>query len=205
MNAIVMDYSNHFRWLKNASWYTAAKASTAQGESVDFLDPDASEMADWTSGNAEALKAPENADNVKALVEFLVAEAAHPNASVDAALAQKGRALAIDGAWAGALKDTSCSSCHDTIGQPFPTQIDEASGNGYPTMAGYGSAAWLKDFIRHPDAMRHYGAKNRMPAYSPQQLSDSDLDLLVRWMTGDYAPSSVKDYPSMLDRIAQSK
>ena len=72
-------------------------------------------------------------------------------------------------------------------------------------MAGYGSAAWLRDFIRHPDAMRHYGSKNRMPAYSPEQLTDTDLELLVRWMTGDYPGSAVADYPSMLDRIPEKK
>jgi hypothetical protein len=65
-------------------------------------------------------------------------------------------------------------------------------------MAKYGSAAWLKDFIRHPDAARHYGEKNRMPAYSPEQLSDSDLELLVRWMTKDYTPTIVDDYPNQL-------
>ncbi|MEY3458112.1 MAG: Menaquinol-cytochrome c reductase cytochrome b subunit [Planctomycetota bacterium] len=205
MNAIVTDYSNHFRWLKNAGWYKAAKESEGKGESVEYVDPEGSEMADWTSGNVESLKAPDNADNVKALVEFLVAEAAHTGVTIDAALVEKGRALAIDGAWAGALNGTSCSSCHDTIGQPFPAQVDESTGNGYPTMAGYGSAAWLKDFIRHPDAMRHYGGKNRMPSYSPEQLSDSDLELLVRWMTKDYAASSVKDYEGMLGRIPEGK
>jgi ubiquinol-cytochrome c reductase cytochrome b subunit len=191
--------------LKNASWYSAAKEQQGKGESVEFLDPDASEMADWTSGNAESLKSPENADNVTALVEFLFAEAARPGAEVDAALVAKGKALATDGNWAGALNGTSCSSCHDTIGQPFPAEVDEASGNGYPTMAGYGSAPWLKDFIRHPDTMRHYGAKNRMPAYSPEQLTDNDLELLVRWMTGDYPKSAVADYPSMLERIPEPK
>lgn len=205
MKAIVVDYPNHFRWLKNASWYTAAQEQQAKGESVDFIDPEASEMADWTGGNAESLKAPENAENVTALVEFLFAETGRPGAAVDAALVSKGKALATEGNWAGALNGTSCSSCHDTIGQPFPAVVDEASGNGYPTMAGYGSAAWMKDFIRHPDAMRHYGSKNRMPAYSPEQLTDSDLELLVRWMTGDYTSSSVADYPSMLDRIPEPK
>jgi ubiquinol-cytochrome c reductase cytochrome b subunit len=205
MKAIVVDYPNHFRWLKNSSWYAAAKEQEAKGESVDYINPDDSEMADWTGGNTESLNAPENAENVTALVEFLFAEAARPGASVDAALVSKGKELATEGSWAGALNGTSCSSCHDTIGQPFPAVVDEASGNGYPTMAGYGSAAWLKDFIRHPDAMRHYGSKNRMPAYGPEQLTDNDLELLVRWMTGDYPASSVADYPSMLDRIPEAK
>jgi ubiquinol-cytochrome c reductase cytochrome b subunit len=198
MTAIVVDYSNHFRWLKNAGWYAEAQKKTAAGESVDFIDPDSSEMANWTADNQESLKAAENADNVKALVEFLAAEAGHQQSEFDAALIQKGRALAVDGTWAGALAGTSCASCHETIGSDFPATPDDSSASGYPTMAKYGSAAWLKDFIRHPDAARHYGAKNRMPAYSPEQLSDSDLDLLVRWMTKDYTPTTVDDYPSQL-------
>ena len=75
---------------------------------------------------------------------------------------------------------------------------DDSDASGYPTMAKYGSAAWLKDFIRHPDAARHYGAKNQMVAYSPEKLTDQDLDLLVRWMTRDYPASSVHDYENQM-------
>jgi ubiquinol-cytochrome c reductase cytochrome b subunit len=201
MRAIVLDYSNHFRWLKNAGWYAEARQKTAAGESVDFVDPDGSEMANWTADNTESLKSAENADNVTALVEFLAAEAGHAQTQYDAALVQKGRGLATEGSWAGALSGTSCASCHETIGQDFPTAPDDSSASGYPIMAKYGSAAWLKDFIRNPGAARHYGAKNRMPAYAPQQLSDTDLDLLVRWMTKSYAASTVPDYPSQLEAL----
>lgn len=201
MRAIVVDYSSHFRWLKNASWYAEAKQKTAAGESIEFVDPDGSEMANWTADNAESLKSAENADNVSALVEFLAAEAGHAQSQYDAALVQKGKTLAVDGSWAGALSGTSCASCHETIGQDFPATPDDSSASGYPIMAKYGSQAWLKDFIRNPGAARHYGAKNRMPAYSPQQLSDTDLELLVRWMTKDYPASTVPDYPGQLETL----
>jgi len=199
MTAIVVDYSNHFAWMKNSQWFIDAQAKSAAGESVDFINPDSSEMADWTSGYVESLKSAENADNVKALVEFLAAEAGHTGTTYDAALVEKGRDIAINGTWAGALKDTSCAGCHDTIGQDFPVTPDDSLAGSYPTLAKYGSAAWLKDFIRHPDAARHYGAKNRMVAYSPEKLTDQDLDLLVRWLTRDYPPSSVQDYDSQMD------
>ena len=200
MTAIVTDYSNHFAWLKNANWYKEAQKKTAAGESVDFINPDSSEMADWTLGNSESLKSPENADNVKALVEFLTAEAGHPE-TTNETLVDRGRKLAVDGDWAGVLKGTSCASCHETIGQPFPARPDDSTAGSYPTLAQYGSAVWLKDFIRHPDAARHYGAKNQMPSYSPQQLSDDDLDLLVRWLTRDYTVSAVSDYSSQLEAV----
>lgn len=201
MSAIVTDYSSHFAWLKNAGWYKEAQKKTAAGESIAFIDPDNSEMADWTSGNSEALKSPENADNVKALVEFLTAEAAHPGMTIDPALVDRGRKLALDGDWSGALSGTSCASCHETIGQPFPAQPDDSVAGSYPTLAQYGSSAWLKDFIRHPDAVRHYGTKDRMTSFSPEKLSDVDLDLLVRWLTRDYTATAVSDYANQFEAV----
>ncbi len=135
MTGIVTDYSNHMAWLKNAGWFSEAKAKAEKGESVEYINPDSSEMADWTSGNAEALKSPENAENVKALVEFLASEAGHRDTQFDATLVEKGRGLAVDGNWAGALNGTSCKQCHDTIGEEFPALPDDSKANGYPTMA----------------------------------------------------------------------
>ena len=74
----------------------------------------------------------------------------------------------------------------------------------YPTLAKYASPAWLKDFIRNPGAERHYGSKNQMPAYSPEKLGDSDLNLLVRWITHDYPETRVDDYPSMSDALRKA-
>lgn len=201
MTGIVTDYSNHFAWLKNAQWFKDAKAKAAAGESVEFINPDGSEMADWTSGNTESLKSAENADNVKALVEFLAAEAGHAGTEFDAALVEQGKKLATEGNWAGALNGTSCKQCHETIGDAFPAQPSDEGASGYPTMAKYGSAAWLKDFIRNPGAARHYGAKNQMTASTPEKLTETDLDLLVRWMTGDHTPSKVPDYPDQMDAV----
>ncbi len=201
MNGIVTDYSEHFRWIQNAGWYQDAVQRSADGEEVEFLNPAGSEMADWTSGMTESLLAEENSGNLKALIEFLASEAGHAQQEFDPALVELGRQLAIDGNWAGDLEGTSCAGCHDTIGEPFPETPDDSNASGYPTMAGYGSAAWLKDFIRHPDADRHYGSRNRMPAYGSDQLTDADLDLLVRWMTGDYSPTEVADYPNQLARL----
>ncbi len=190
MRGVLLNYSDHFAWLKNARWYQEAQES---GD--DVLSPDDSEMADW-SGDAEALAAPENAANIDALVEFMVAEAGIHGVTIDQELADRGRAIAVDGDWD---PGTSCADCHSTIGQDFTASDDEA--DGYPTLAKYASAAWLKDFIRHPSAERHYGDKNQMPATGPEKMSDADLDLLVRWMTGDYPETSVPDYPDMLSTL----
>lgn len=213
MESVIVDYPAHFAWQKNSEVYKKAKQAEAAGEDVVYLDPDFSEMADW-SGNQESLKSAENADNLKALVEFMYAEAGHgyqaensnesgsqPPAKWDAELAEVGRAVAIEGAWAGDLEGTSCADCHTTIGEDFVALADDEA-DGYPTMAKYASEAWLKDFIRHPDALRHYGEKNQMPAYAERKLSEEDLDLLVRWMTGNHLPSAVHDYDSQMEALS---
>jgi ubiquinol-cytochrome c reductase cytochrome b subunit len=208
MRSVVVDYPAHFSWLKNSGWYKQAAAAEAAGTEVTYLDPDNSEMADW-SGSRDSLMSAENADNLTALVEFLFAEADHgfqpedPKTrgdftDVDVSLLDKGRAVATEGAWAGDLNGTSCIDCHSTIGQDFVVAADD-EGDGYPTMAKYASEAWLRDFIRNPGAARHYGEKNEMPAYRVEKLSDQDLDLLIRWMTGNHLPSEVPDYGSQLN------
>ncbi|APZ92045.1 cytochrome b N-terminal domain-containing protein [Fuerstiella marisgermanici] len=210
MRSIVVDYAAHLSPLKNAGWFKDAKAKEEAGEDVTYLNPDESEMADW-SGYPESLLSDENSENLDALVEFLYSEANPGYIPADVKereewvnalaaneqLAAKGRAVATEGAWAGDLEGTSCADCHTTIGEDFVAVSDD-DADGYPTMAKYGSAKWLTDFIRNPGAPRHYGAKNEMPAYPPQQLTDEDLNLLVRWLTHDYLPSDVPDYPSRL-------
>lgn len=196
MRAVVVDYPAHFAALKNSGWFKSAKQQQDDGEDVSFIDPDNSEMSDW-SGDAESLKSAENTENLNALIEFLTAEAGHAQLEIDASLLEKGRSVAVDGTWNGSIAGTSCAGCHTTIGEEFAA-IDDDAADGYPTLAKYASATWLKDFIRNPDAARHYGQKNQMPSYSVQQLSDTDLDLLVRWMTNEYTPTTVPDYPSQL-------
>lgn len=221
MMSIVVDYPSHFKVLKNASWYAAAKKQEEAGEEVDYPDPDGSEMADW-SGYPDQIAAAAkeladaqdgtekplspNAENLKALVEFLYAEAGHGYVptddeeadgyvnpiAADAALAAKGKAVAIDGTWTGDLEGTSCAGCHSTMGKDFSPVDPE---DGYPSLAKYGSEAWLKDFIRNPGATWHYGEKNQMPAYPPEQITDEELDRLARWLTHNYLPTAVEDYP----------
>ena len=55
--------------------------------------------------------------------------------------------------------------------------------------------------IRNPGAARHYGAKNQMTASTPEKLTDTDLDLLVRWMTGDHTASKVPDYSNQMEAV----
>jgi hypothetical protein len=40
-----------------------------------------------------------------------------------------------------------------------------------------------------------------MTASTPEKLTDTDLDLLVRWMTGDHTASKVPDYPGQMEAV----
>lgn len=195
MKSLIVDYPNHFQFLKNAEWFVEAKAAEEAGEDIMYPDPDGGEMSDW-SGDQESLESDENAQNLKAIVEWLYAETGHQHADaapVNNELLEQGKAVATEGAWAGGLEGTSCADCHTTLGEAFELVSDD-DADGYPSLAQYGSASWLKDFIRHPDAGRHYGEKNRMPAYSEEKLSDHELDMLVRYMTGDFQATEVSEY-----------
>jgi len=121
----------------------------------------------------------------------------------DEKLVAKGRNLALEGAWTGDLEGTSCADCHSTIGEEFAV-IPEDEVDGAPTLAKYASEAWLKDFIRNPSAAHHYGDSNQMPAYPPNQLTDTELDLLVRWLTHNHLPTKVEDYPDRQEELEKA-
>ena len=176
MRSVIVDFSQLFAPLKNADWYGNA----------DGMDPDDSEMADW-SGDHETLTSDENAENLRALVEFLVRETGRTDLEVDQDLAERGKAVALNGEWNGSLSGTSCVDCHDTLGEAFDPMAD--GGGDYPDIAGYLSAEWLRDFIANPGEPQHYGDRNHMPAYA-EVLNNEELDLLVRWMTGDFYQES---------------
>ncbi|MEC9008054.1 MAG: c-type cytochrome, partial [Planctomycetota bacterium] len=195
MRSVVVDYPNHFSALKNAQWFKSAK-----GEEV--LNPDESEMADW-SGDAESLGSDENKENVEALVAFLVGQAGHNTRSgtpvdQDKAKFDRGRVLAVEGDWAGAINGTSCADCHSTIGESF-SEIGDDDAEGYPNLSGYGSAAWLKSFLSDPGSAQHYGEKNQMPAYA-ERMTPAEMGLLVRWLTGDYAETELKPYEDQREK-----
>lgn len=195
MKSIIVDYPNHFQFLKNADWHSEAQAAEKAGEDIAYIDVDEGEMSDW-SGDQESLMSDENSGNLTAIVEWLYSETGHQHVSaapVNGNLLTQGRAVATEGAWAGGLEGMSCADCHSTLGEEFEL-VSKDDSDGYPSLAKYGSAAWLKDFIRHPDADRHYGEKNRMPAYSAEKLSDQELNMLVRYITGDFQATEVSEY-----------
>jgi len=65
-----------------------------------------------------------------------------------------------------------CSGCHLYDGQ------GERKG---PDLDGWSSRAWIRDFLRDPEAPRFYGA-TKVRGMKPVKLAGADLDALVEWI-----------------------
>ena len=191
MKAIITDYGNHFAPLKKAKWYPGA-------DDAEF-NLDDSEMASASEEYAEAFTSPENANDLNALVEALVAMRnwKGDEGSIDAKLVERGQQILDGEPLADGTEISSCTDCHDTIGSEFELT---GEGYGFPDLAEYGSAKWLKAFISDPGSDQFYGAKNHMPAYA-DKINPADLELLVQWMTRDYFETHVEDYPSRISEV----
>ena len=183
MQGALTDFENHFANFKNAKWY---------GED-DTIDVDDSEMTDW-SGDRAALTSDANKENLESIIEFLVSETGRADLELDDDLVAKGKDLAGEANWAGDIGMT-CVDCHTEIGNDFDPEYE---GGDYPYIAKYASAAWLKDFLLDPGSPKHYGTKNRMPAYG-KVLTPEELNLLTSWLVGDYYPTKVHDYEPISD------
>jgi ubiquinol-cytochrome c reductase cytochrome b subunit len=131
------------------------------------------QMAKWVKQNASRMKQKE----IDAVVEFIVAMSqrsgvAPPNAD----LVEQGREFFEAGSDA---IETSCLGCHE-----MKVNGEALGSSGLfpaPELTGYGSAEWLKNFIRNPGDKQFYGSRNVMPAFG-DQLSDKELSMLVEWL-----------------------
>ncbi len=184
--AVLTDYRKTFSPLENASWYKDFETRREKGDKtldgMELLDPASTEagtMSQWCNENQAALKDPANAADLKALVEFLAAQSKRPGETYDPDLVTKGRDIYDGGALTkGSIE--SCTNCHNPIEEKYVSPTGDGSP---PDLTGYASAEWLRDFISNP--AHYYGGKNQMPAYR-EILSEGDLELLVKWMAGDY-------------------
>lgn len=91
----------------------------------------------------------------------------------DAALIAEGRELIR-------TREMKCTGCHQ-----FHVPDEDAIA---PDLTGYGSRAWLVEFIRDPAHARFYGKRNdRMPRFGAEALlSEREVGLLADWLRGDW-------------------
>jgi ubiquinol-cytochrome c reductase cytochrome b subunit len=70
--------------------------------------------------------------------------------------------------------ELECHGCHPVK----PGEVGSA-----PNLAGYGTAEWLREFLKAPAADRFYGELNDMPHYEGE-LAPDELDALVVFLRG---------------------
>lgn len=166
--------------------------------------PDDEGMVDWSIKSKAALEDPKNADDVKALYKYLASLSAPKQKDADEKMLERGRAIATGEAELTAPGDfTACTDCHSSIADVFKPNGEDTFGP--PDLAEYGSAAWLKAFISDPSSPQFYGEdrKGNMPAFKGK-MTEKELDLLVRWMTGDYHQKGTERYESKRKELEEA-
>jgi ubiquinol-cytochrome c reductase cytochrome b subunit len=139
------------------------------------------EMVKWVKENIPAFNAPSR-EQLRQALTALSAEAGLKSQREadgrDIAMIEAGRKLLVD-------HDLGCIDCHTVLGQ--------SDGGEAPDLTGYGSRAWLTDFISNPKHERFYGARNdRMPAFGADgRLTAEEIGLISDWIRGEwYVPAA---------------
>ena len=147
-------------------------------------------MASWVKDNAPTLTKAENAESLKALVEFLVSQSDRAQFQpFDPKLVAAGKAIFTGGQLASGSLSSNCSDCHALKPADGSDSMGDGAGAGYTSLTGYDSKKWLSDFIKNPAHDSFYGAdRNLMPVFE-SKLSSKDLTMLIDWMVGDYFQS----------------
>ena len=180
IRAVLTDFKAHFAPFKNATDPKVAEELLAN-----------SEMADWSETNKAALKDPANKESLAALVEFLAAQSGRTDQARRIRHSRPRDVLFLNrgNSPKARFQPTASIAMHSIFRSEKKSLGTEGAA---PLLTGYGGADWLKRFITDPGLPANYGKHNHMPAFKTR-LSDRELDLLVRWMTGDYfrpAPES---------------
>jgi mono/diheme cytochrome c family protein len=85
-----------------------------------------------------------------------------------------------------------CGKCHAIEG------FTEGGTRESTGLFGWGSPAWIARMVRKPGADDRYGflgEHQRMPAFGPDQVSDNDLNMVIRYVQGDYPRSATPPAP----------
>lgn len=190
LRSLLTDFAGHMAPLKNITAPPGAPRSTvlrAQGAAA-ILDP-SDGMAGWSSENAALLQDPANAADFDALLEFLLAQSGRPGViSPDDPQYARGLEIFESGSLTSGTLSGGCADCHNLAVRGRPDKVFDY-GDG-PDLTGYMGTEWLRKFIADPDAYYKSSedqSRNAMPAFG-SQLSPHDLDMLARWLTGDYHP-----------------
>jgi ubiquinol-cytochrome c reductase cytochrome b subunit len=170
---VLTDYATTFKALENAG-----------EKGKRFLEGD---MANWCNENKKVLTDPANAESLKALVEFIVAQSGRTDlAPYDDKLVAEGKEIFKGGALKSGSLSSNCTDCHAMKAVGDADALSGGAGAGYPKLTGYAGAEWLREFIRNPAHADFYDTNNAMMSFSDKTLSEVDLHLLVNWMVKEY-------------------
>lgn len=178
LRSVLTGFEQHFAPLKNVTVENGATEERATAAAT-ILSEDGM-MNAWSAANGPTLLLEANQADFEALIEFLYAQGGHSDAAkVDDPRFVRGREIFDAGELANGTIE-ACSGCHTlhVVGEE-----EAAWESGEPVLTGYGGREWLRSFISDPAAM--YGANNAMPAFG-NQLTPHEMEMLVRWMVGDY-------------------
>ncbi len=181
IKSVLTDFEGHFGALKNITVANNASEVRAKGAAA-ILGGD---MKDWSAANGPLLKDAANAADFEGLVEFLYAQGDHAGAlPANDPKVRRGREVFATGKLTKGVFSSACSDCHamHVKGEAAPLSVDM-----FPVLTGYTGKDWLKQFISDPQS--HYAGgtsgNNVMPGFK-DQLTEQELELLVRYLTGDY-------------------
>ncbi|MFV0442737.1 MAG: cytochrome b N-terminal domain-containing protein [Planctomycetaceae bacterium] len=183
IRSVLTDFSGHMSSLKNITAEEGDPESTRQraAGAASILSPDDG-MAGWSQESHAPLTDAANADDVQALIEFVYAQAGHADAiPVDGPEYLRGLDIFENGTLTQGELSGGCADCHNLKVRGHKDKVFDY-GDG-PDLTGYMGNEWLKRFIAQP--AEFYKESNAMPAFG-DQLSPHDIDMLARWLTGDY-------------------
>lgn len=180
IKAVITDFKGTFSALENVK-DKADKTKIAES-SKHFLEGD---MAGWSVSHADYWRAdPKNQQALDDLAAFLYSQGQRKGAPrISDEAPRRGRQIFETGKLPVGEFETKCLDCHSL--QPIGEDKLLGEVGAGPTLTGYGGDRWLREFLQNPGHEKFYGSNNVMPAFG-ERLTEKELDLLVRWMVGDY-------------------
>ena len=176
---VITDFKGTFADLENVK-DKADKTKVAES-SKHFLE---GEMALWSMSHAQHWRVEENKQALSDLAAFLSSQSQRKGApGISDEAPKRGRQIFETGKLPVGAFDSKCIDCHAI--EPLGEEKLLGEIGAGPILTNYSGKAWLRDFLKNPGHEQFYGSNNAMPAFG-ERLTEKELDLLVRWMVGDY-------------------
>lgn len=177
IKAVVTDFKGTFKALENVK----DKDGNVAESSKHFLE---GEMSSWSASHAQHWRVKENEQALNDLVAFLYSQGQRKGApGISDESPKRGRQIFETGKLPVGAFETNCVDCHSL--QPIGEDKLLGEVGAGPTLSNYGGSRWLREFLANPAHEKFYGSNNAMPAFG-ERLLENELDLLIRWMVGDY-------------------